>query len=101
MSKEIQRSRVIRELLNRRVKNYEFARMNVLSHTKVLSDIREIYGNRLHKERIYKPDRKGVLKATGVFEYWLTPERKTVTNAMKFERSNFMIDKISKLRGSK
>ena len=95
---ELQQARATRELLKRRVKNYEFAQMHILSHTKVLSNIRQVYGSRLHKERIYLPDHNGKLKATGVFEYWITPERKTVTNAMKYEESptesNWLITRL-------
>lgn len=86
---------MIRAMLDRRVKNHEFARMYIMSYTKRLSEIREVYGNRPHKERVY--DKEG--KATNVFEYWLTPERKTVTNAMKFEKpkSNFFTSRMRSL----
>ena len=77
----IQRQRMIRQLKKRRVKNYEFTQMGILSYTKRLSEIREVYGNQLHKERVY--DREG--KATSVFEYWITKPWKPASKAMRYE----------------
>lgn len=68
-SKESQNKRMIKELTKRRVKNYEFAKMYIMSYTKRLSEIRQSHN--LHKERVY--DKHG--KATGVFEYWITEDQ--------------------------
>ena len=67
-SQESQNKRMIKELKKRRVKNYEFAKMHIMSYTKRLSEIRQTHN--LHKERLY--NRKG--KPTGVFQYWITQE---------------------------
>ena len=71
MSKEAQTVRLIRELKKRKVKNYEFARMHILSHTRRIKDIRE-RGFTVSMERLY--DANG--KATGVFEYWIPRKAK-------------------------
>lgn len=71
MGYETQAKRVIKELKKRKVKNFEFAKMHILSHTKVISIIRQM-GYTVNKERIYDKDGK----ATNTFVYWIPRKRK-------------------------
>lgn len=71
MSYETQAKRVIKELKKRKVKNFEFAKMHILSHTKVISIIRQM-GYTVNKERVYGKDGK----ATNTFVYWIPRQRK-------------------------
>lgn len=80
--KESQTLRLIRELKKRKVKNYEFAQMHILSHSRRIKDIRE-RGYTVSMERLY--DSNG--KATGVFIYWIPRAKKAVSKAMEYEDS--------------
>lgn len=70
VSKDSQTARMIREMKRRKVKNYEFAKMGILSHTRRIKDIRE-KGHNVEMQRVY--DTNG--NATGVFEYWIPKKR--------------------------
>ena len=78
---EIQINRMIKEMKARKVKNYEFARMGILSHTRRIKDIRE-KGINVEMQRIYKDG-----KATGTFEYWIPKSR-----------SNWFANKLASLK---
>lgn len=71
MGYETQAKRVIKELKKRKVKNFEFAKMHILSHTKVISIIRQM-GYTVNKERVYGKDGK----ATNTFVYWIPRKSK-------------------------
>lgn len=71
MNKVTQQQRMIREMRKRKVKNYEFAKMYIMSYTKRISEIRD-KGIIVNKERVY--DSNG--KATGVFQYWIPRKRR-------------------------
>lgn len=71
MNYETQAKRVIKELKKRKVKNFEFAKMHILSHTKVISTIRQM-GFTVNKERVYSKDGK----ATNTYQYWIPRKRK-------------------------
>jgi hypothetical protein len=62
---------MIKEMRKRKVKNFEFMKMYILSYTKRISEIRES-GVTVNKERLY--DKNG--KATNVFQYWIPRQRR-------------------------
>lgn len=80
---EAQTARMIKLMKQKRVKNYEFAKMGILRYSASINDIRG-KGINVEIQRIY--DRNG--KATGTFEYWIPKER-----------SNFFSKRLNKLRG--
>lgn len=78
---EIQTNRMIREMKKRKVKNWEFAQMGILSYNRRIKDIRE-RGFTISMHRLY--DNNG--KATGTFVYWIPRNRKKKPEeAMEYE----------------
>lgn len=71
MTELIQRKKMIKEMRKRKVKNYEFMNMYILSYTKRISEIRNS-GITVNIERVY--DESG--KATNTFQYWIPRKRK-------------------------
>lgn len=97
--KEAQTLRMIREMKKRKVKNYEFAKMHILSYPRRIKDIRE-RGFTVSMDRIW--DSNG--KATGVFEYWIPRTKSPVKAAGEYEDmklSDKLTDKLTRLKGIK
>lgn len=99
MNKESQTVRVIRELKKRKVRNYEFSKMHILSHTKCISNIRE-RGFTVSMEKEYGSDGK----YHGVNYYWIPrskPSHKRPEQAMEYEevkpKSNFFTSRMRSL----
>lgn len=81
MNKDTQALRMIRAMKQRKVRNYEFPQMNILSYSKRISEIRE-RGFIVSMEKEYASDGKYY----GVNYYWIPRKnRKQAEEALKYE----------------